>query len=196
MNLKRLLILCLLICFPLQANAAGKDKSYPKVAIITSKGTIVVELYPDKAPQTVSNFIRYVRSGFYDGTIFHRVIPGFMIQGGGFTKDLKRKDTGRPIINEAYNGLKNLRGTIAMARTPFPHSATSQFFINVVDNPFLNFKSKTKSGWGYCVFGKVVQGMDVVDNIVKVPTADLHGHQNVPIEPVIIQKIRIVASKQ
>ncbi len=196
--MKKLLIfsLFMLICFPLQTDAAAKGKNRPTVAIITSKGTIVVELYPEKAPKTVSNFLRYVRSGFYDGTIFHRVIAGFMIQGGGFTKDFKSKDTGRPIINEAYNGLENLRGTIAMARTSFPHSATAQFFINVADNPFLDFKSKTKAGWGYCVFGKVVKGMDVVDNIAKAPVTVRRGLKNVPVEPVVIQKIQIVESNK
>ena len=196
MKLKILLLACLLIPFTTQASPTISSKSCPRVAIITSKGTIVVELYPDRAPHTVSNFLRYVRSGFYDKTIFHRVIPGFMIQGGGFTKELKKKETGRPIINEAYNGLKNLRGTIAMARTSFPHSATSQFFINLVDNPFLDFKTRTKKGWGYCVFGKVISGMNVVDKIAKVATTTRQGHQDVPLEPVIIEKVKVVENNK
>ncbi len=186
------LILCIIIGLP--AILSAKEASKPMVAIITSMGTIKVELYPDQSPQTVSNFLKYVRSGFYKDTIFHRVIPGFMIQGGGLTKDMKKKQTAKPIINEAFNGLKNLRGTIAMARTSFPHSATSQFFINVVDNPFLDFKGRSKTDWGYCVFGKIVDGMNVVDSIAEVPTSSIKGRKNVPIEPVIIKDIQLLTT--
>lgn len=158
----------------------------PQVKLDTTKGVIVLELDPDKAPATVENFLTYVDEGFYDGTIFHRVIPGFMIQGGGFTEDMSQKPTRGTVSNEANNGLKNNVGTIAMARTPDPHSATAQFFINVSNNDFLNFKSETPQGWGYCVFGKVVDGMDVVNAIVGVPTGSRGMHQDVPVDPVII----------
>ena len=161
----------------------------PQVKIETSMGTMVLELYPEKAPKTVENFLAYVEDGFYDGTIFHRVIPGFMIQGGGFTPNMSQKDTRAQIQNEANNGLKNDRGTIAMARTPNPHSATAQFFINVADNGFLNFQSETQQGWGYCVFGKIVEGMDVADAIVKVKTGRSGMHQDVPVEAVVITKM-------
>lgn len=142
----------------------------PRVRLQTNVGAIVVELDPEKAPATVENFLQYVRDGFYAGTIFHRVIDGFMIQGGGFTADYQRKPTREPIANEADNGLKNLRSTIAMARTGDPHSATAQFFINVADNPFLDHTQPTNRGWGYCVFGRVVEGMDVVDAIRRLKT--------------------------
>ena len=142
----------------------------PVVLLETTSGDILVELYPDKAPETVANFLKYVDDGFYNNTIFHRVIPGFMIQGGGFTARMQQKDTSAPIKNEADNGLKNDRGTIAMARTMDPHSATAQFFINLVDNDFLNFQAPSGNGWGYCVFGRVTEGMDVVDKIAKVKT--------------------------
>ena len=158
-----------------------------KTAIIdTSMGTITVELNEEKAAETVANFVRYAQEGFYDGTIFHRVIGGFMIQGGGFTKDMNQKKTHEPIRNEAMNGLKNDRGTIAMARTRVVDSATSQFFINLVDNDFLNFRAPNPQGYGYCVFGKVVEGMDVVDKIAKVKTTSRGFHQDVPVDPVII----------
>lgn len=168
------------------------EAANPKVHIETNKGTLVLELYPDKAPETVENFLGYVREGFYDGTIFHRVIPGFMIQGGGFTPDMEQKPTRAPIPNEADNGLSNERGTIAMARTPDPHSATAQFFINVVDNDFLDFKSETPQGWGYCVFGRVVEGMETADAIVAVPTGRRGMHQDVPLEPVVMEKVTII----
>lgn len=168
------------------------EAANPKVRIETNKGTLVLELYPDKAPETVANFLGYVREGFYDGTIFHRVIPGFMIQGGGFTPEMAQKPTRAPIRNEADNGLANERGAIAMARTPDPHSATAQFFINVADNSFLNFKSETPQGWGYCVFGKVVEGMEVAEAIVAVPTGHRGMHQDVPREPVVMEKVSIV----
>ena len=159
-----------------------------KVTMETSMGTITLELNDEKAPQTVANFVRYAQSGFYDGTIFHRVIDGFMIQGGGFTKDMNQKETDAPIRNEAMNGLKNLRGTIAMARTMVVDSATSQFFINLVDNDFLDFTAPTSSGFGYAVFGKVIDGMEVVDRIAKVRTGFSGPHQNVPEDPVVIKR--------
>jgi cyclophilin family peptidyl-prolyl cis-trans isomerase len=162
----------------------------PKVVLDTTKGKIVVELYPEKAPETVKNFLSYVGKKFYDGKIFHRVIPKFMIQGGGFTTDMKKATTEKPIKNEADNGLKNDRGTIAMARTPDPHSATAQFFINTVDNDFLNHKSKTPQGWGYAAFGRVVEGMDTVDAISKVQTTTRGPFRDVPAEPVVIKSAR------
>ena len=156
----------------------------------TNLGTIRLELYPDKAPKTVKNFLRYVDEGYYDGTIFHRVIDGFMIQGGGFTAEMQKKSTHEPIENEADNGLKNQRGTIAMARTSNPHSATAQFFINVADNDFLNHRSKTLRGWGYTVFGKVVDGMEVVDAIAKTPTGPKSFFpKDVPQSTVLIQRV-------
>ena len=162
-----------------------------KATMETSMGTITLELDDEKAPETVKNFIRYAKEGHYDGTIFHRVIDGFMIQGGGFTKDMNQKKTHDPIRNEAVNGLKNLRGTIAMARTMVVDSATSQFFINLVDNGFLDFSAPTPQGFGYAVFGKVTDGMDVVDKIAKVETGNRGFHQNVPVEPVVIKKVSV-----
>jgi len=161
------------------------------VKMQTNKGTIVLELNADKAPKTVENFLNYAKKGFYDGTIFHRVIDGFMIQGGGMEPGMSEKSTDAPIQNEANNGLANERGTIAMARTPDPHSATAQFFINVSDNDFLNFRAETTDGWGYCVFGKVVEGMDVVDDIRKVETGTFGFHQDVPKEDIIIEKVEV-----
>jgi peptidyl-prolyl cis-trans isomerase B (cyclophilin B) len=160
----------------------------PTVALETSHGRILLELYPDKAPKTVENFLQYVRSGFFDGTIFHRVIPDFMIQGGGFTSDMRQKPTRTPIQNEADNRVANARGTIAMARTNDPHSATAQFFINLKDNGFLDHTGKHPQGWGYAVFGKVVEGMDVVDKIADVRTTRKGMHENVPAEAVVIEK--------
>ena len=157
------------------------------VKLTTTKGDIVIELYESKAPLTVENFLNYVRDGFYDGTIFHRVIPSFMIQGGGFDDQMMQKMTGDPVKNEADNGLKNERGTVAMARTPDPDSATAQFFINHKDNPFLNYTAPTSQGWGYCVFGKVTEGMDVVDAIAKVKTTSSGGHNDVPQEAIVIK---------
>lgn len=167
------------------------DTNTTTVQMDTNKGKITLELYNNQAPETVENFLTYAREGFYDGTIFHRVIPGFMIQGGGFTADMSQKDARSPIKNEANNGLKNVNGTIAMARTPNPNSATSQFFINVQDNDFLNFTSKTQRGWGYAVFGKVTDGTDVVKIIEQVPTGNHSNHQDVPIEPVVIERVTI-----
>ena len=162
-----------------------------KVTMETSMGTITLGLDDAKAPETVANFVRYANDGHYDGTIFHRVIDGFMIQGGGFTKDMNQKETREPIRNEAMNGLKNLRGTIAMARTMVVDSATSQFFINLVDNAFLDFQNPTPQGFGYAVFGKVVDGMDVVDQIAKVKTGFSGPHQNVPEEAIVIKKVAV-----
>lgn len=161
------------------------------ITLHTNYGDIVLELDFDKAPKTAANFRDYAAEGFYDGTIFHRVINNFMIQGGGFTEDMDQKDTKAAIENEADNGLANDAGTIAMARTMDPHSATAQFFINVKDNDFLNFKSKDMQGWGYCVFGKVSQGLDVVNKIKDVPTGSRGGHQDVPKDPVIIEKVSV-----
>jgi cyclophilin family peptidyl-prolyl cis-trans isomerase len=160
--------------------------------MVTSEGKIVLELWPDKAPQTCANFLRYVNEGFYDGTIFHRVIDGFMIQGGGFTVDMEEKPTHPPIPNEASEELKNVRGTIAMARTPAVDSATSQFFFNVTDNPSLDHRDDSVRGFGYCVFGKVVEGMDVVDRIRKVPTTRTGPYTDVPAEPVLIEAVRML----
>jgi len=158
----------------------------------TSMGDIEIELDATKAPVTVENFLQYVKDGFYDGTIFHRVIDGFMIQGGGLEPGMKEKQTRAPIQNEADNGLPNARGTIAMARTNDPHSATAQFFINVADNAFLNFRSQSMDGWGYCVFGKVINGMEIVDAIKGVATTTKGFHQDVPSQDVVIKKIEIV----
>ncbi|MCR5752967.1 MAG: peptidyl-prolyl cis-trans isomerase [Kiritimatiellae bacterium] len=162
-----------------------------KATIETSMGTITLELDEAKAPITTANFAKYAKDGFYDGTVFHRVIDGFMIQGGGFTRDMNQKATGAPIRNEAMNGLKNKRGTIAMARTMVVDSATSQFFINLVDNDFLDFTAPTQQGFGYAVFGKVTDGLDVVDSIGKVKTGFAGPHQNVPEEPVVIRKVTV-----
>jgi peptidyl-prolyl cis-trans isomerase B (cyclophilin B) len=158
----------------------------------TNYGVITLELDAAKAPVTVENFLSYAKEGFYDNTIFHRVINGFMIQGGGMMPDMMQKATKAPIKNEADNGLKNDRGTIAMARTNDPHSATAQFFINVKDNGFLNHTSPTPNGWGYCVFGKVTDGMDVVDKIKGIATGNKGFHQDVPLEPVVIEKVEVV----
>ncbi|HTP94474.1 MAG TPA: peptidylprolyl isomerase [Burkholderiales bacterium] len=165
----------------------------PQVEMKTSLGTITIELYPDKAPKTVENFLQYVKDGFYKGTIFHRVIPGFMVQGGGFTPDLQQKPTRAPIPIESKNGLKNEVATIAMARTSDPNSATAQFFINVVDNDMLNYPKP--DGNGYAVFGRVVKGMDVVNKIVAVPTGNAGPHQNVPQKPIVIESVILLPEK-
>ncbi|MCG3200630.1 MAG: hypothetical protein NFCOHLIN_00486 [Gammaproteobacteria bacterium] len=167
----------------------------PRVELKTSLGSIVLELYPDKAPKSVANFLQYVNDGFYDGTIFHRVIDGFMIQGGGFTADFDQKETREPIENEAANGLQNAAGTVAMARTGDPHSATAQFFINVADNDFLNHTAPTPQGWGYAVFGKVVEGMEVVDRIRQVTTEQRGPFEGVPTTPVVIERARVLAAE-
>ncbi len=162
------------------------------VIIRTTFGEIKLELDAETAPQTVANFISSARDGFYDGTIFHRVIDNFMIQGGGFDTNMQQKSTGEPVENEADNGLKNDFGTIAMARTMDPHSATAQFFINVKDNDFLNHTGKNMQGWGYAVFGKVTEGSEVLDKIRAVPTTSRNGHQDVPADPVIIESVEVV----
>lgn len=178
-----LLLACALLAAPQDIRAQGPD---PVVKLETSMGDILVRLDARKAPMTTANFLEYVKAGQYDGTIFHRVIKDFMIQGGGMTASLREKTTRAPIKNEADNGLSNDRGTIAMARTMDPHSATAQFFINLVDNDFLNYSAPVPSGWGYCVFGKVVEGMDVVDKIAKVKTKSVGFHENVPTDMVLI----------
>ena len=185
--MKHIFIMSLLALFLLlPQNALAKEA--PVVELHTSMGLIVIELNQEKAPVTTKNFMQYVQEGFYDNTIFHRVIPGFMIQGGGMTADMKEKKTHASIKNEADNGLSNDKYTIAMARTSDPHSASAQFFINSATNPHLNHKSASMSGWGYCVFGKVIEGQDVVDAIEKVSTGNKGGHQNVPATPIVIEK--------
>ena len=164
----------------------------PKILLDTSKGTITLELFNQNAPGSVENFLSYVKAGFYDGTVFHRVIPGFMVQGGGMKGDMTEKPTRAPIRNEASNGLKNLRGTLAMARMGDPHSASSQFFINVSDNASLDHHAESDQGWGYAVFGKVTSGMEVVEAIVSVPRGDYGPHQNVPTEPVLIKRASVI----
>jgi peptidyl-prolyl cis-trans isomerase B (cyclophilin B) len=196
MNLSLVCLACLLAIVGSASGAGAQGKApgtaHPQVLLETSKGNITLELYPDKAPKTVENFLQYVKSGFYDGTIFHRVIPGFMIQGGGFTSDMTQKPTKPPVQNEADNRLPNDRGTIAMARTNDPNSATAQFFINHNDNASLNFTGKTATGWGYAVFGKVVEGMDVVDAIAQVPTGRKAGMADVPTQTVVLKKATVV----
>ena len=195
--MKLLAFIFSLLALPLSAMAADQPvkSANPNVRMTTSLGVIDIELDAKLAPATVANFLGYVDSGFYNGTIFHRAIPGFMIQGGGFTPGMKEKPTGAKIKNEADNGLKNLAGTIAMARTSDPHSASAQFFINSVDNAFLDHRDKSMQGWGYSVFGKVTQGMDVVKKIEAVPTGNAGMHQNVPVKDVIILKIERITKK-
>ncbi len=159
------------------------------IKLHTSHGPIGIELDHEKAPETAANFLQYAKDGFYENTLFHRVIPNFMVQGGGMTASMQDKPTRSPIKNEAANGLKNTVGSMAMARTSDPHSATAQFFINVRDNDFLDYPSR--DGWGYCVFGKVISGMDVVNAIVAVPSTSKHGHENVPMEDVVIEKVEL-----
>lgn len=163
-----------------------------RVRMSTILGDMILELDAENAPKTVENFVSYASSGFYDGTIFHRVINNFMIQGGGFDADMRQKTTEAPIDNEANNGLKNNRGTIAMARTMDPHSATAQFFINVSDNDFLNHTAENMQGWGYAVFGQVVEGQEVLDKIRVVPTGSQAGHQDVPVDPVVIESVTVL----
>lgn len=186
----RTVLLTTIFCLVALVGRAWAQEN-PMVVLDTNKGEIVLELYPEKAPATVKNFLEYVESGFYENTVFHRVIAGFMVQGGGFDADLNRKQTNAPVKNEADNELKNERGTIAMARTSDPHSATSQFFINLVDNGYLNFRDKSPQGWGYTVFGKVVEGMDVVDEIAKAKTTFKGGMRDVPAEPILIEKASV-----
>lgn len=166
--------------------------SQARVQMITTYGPLIIELDGTKAPKTVANFLSYVADGFYDGTIFHRVIDNFMVQGGGFDTDMRQKATKEPIENEADNGLENARGTIAMARTMEPHSATAQFFINVKDNDFLNHTGKNMQGWGYTVFGRVVEGENVLDRIRVVATGNVGGHQDVPREPIVIESVTLL----
>lgn len=181
--------LAILLCF-LGETAMSADESM--VRLQTNMGAIAIKLDRENAPATVANFLEYVRDGFYDATLFHRVIDGFMVQGGGFGPGMRKKPTRPPIENEADNGLSNTAGTIAMARTADPHSATSQFYINVVDNPFLDFKAPTREGWGYCVFGEVVEGQEALDRIRQTPTTSRGGHENVPIDDVVIEQVEIV----
>jgi peptidyl-prolyl cis-trans isomerase A (cyclophilin A) len=187
--MNRLFLLAFAFLFSMATHAAN-----PQVELKTSQGTLIIELYPDKAPKSVDNFLQYVKEGFFNGTVFHRVIPDFMIQGGGFTPDMKQKETREPIANEAKNGLKNETGTLAMARTNSPHSATSQFFINLKNNIPLDYPGH--DGWGYAVFGKVVQGFDVVQKIAKVPTATSGMHQNVPTAPVLIESVKLLPANK
>lgn len=182
-----------LMSSPVQAQPGDENESTPEVRFVTSQGEFVLELRPDAAPETVANFLQYVRDGFYEGTVFHRVIPGFMVQGGGFTPELTRKPTRDPIINEASPDLPNQRGTIAMARTSNPDSATSQFFINVVDNDFLNAGVR---GPGYAVFGEVTEGMEVVDAIAGVETGYARGMRDVPVEAVVIESASVVGNDE
>lgn len=179
-----ILVIALLMAIP----CVWAESSNPRVRMETNKGVIILELDPQAAPKTVENFLRYVSDGFYDGTIFHRVIKGFMIQGGGLNTEMKEKPTRDSIANEADNGLKNRRGTVAMARTANPHSATAQFFINSADNPFLDHKGKTTKDWGYCVFGRIVEGMEIVDSIERLPSTMKAGQRDVPISSVIIER--------
>lgn len=174
---------------PAPAPAAAPN---PRVALETTKGKIVIELFADKAPKTVKNFLDYVKAGHYNGTIFHRVIADFMVQGGGFTPDMTEKPTRAPVQNEADNRVLNQRGTVAMARTPDPHSARGQFFINLKNNGFLNHTAKTSQGWGYTVFGQVVEGMEVVDSIATVQTTTKGTYGDVPVQPILIQKATVV----
>ena len=174
------------------ATENNMSETQSKVKLSTTLGDIVIQLNAEKAPISAKNFLTYVKAGFYDGTIFHRVIPGFMAQGGGFDTDFKQKEVLASIKNEADNGLKNLRGTLAMARTPDPDSATAQFFINYKDSSFLDYTSPTPQGWGYAVFGEVVEGMDVVDAMAKEATGNHGGHQDVPKENIIINKAEII----
>ena len=191
-RLSSALCLALVMVMPVGSAAQGEN---PVVVIETSMGGITVELFPDRAPKSVENFLAYVSQGFYDGTIFHRVISNFMIQGGGFTADMQKKDTRAPIENEADNGLKNRRGTLAMARTPEIHSATGQFFINVKDNAFLDYKGPSAADFGYAVFGQVTEGLDVVDKIKSVKTGGAGPYQDVPVEAVVIKTIRVQTGK-
>ena len=191
--MKGIVLLSMGLIVAVAAAAADKGSGAPRVRLATSMGDIVIELDPEEAPKTVENFLGYAQGGFYDGTVFHRVIDGFMIQGGGFTEDMTQKPTGEEITNEADNGLKNKRGTVAMARRGDPDSASSQFFINTVNNRPLDHTGKSPQGWGYAVFGQVVEGMDVVDAIAKVKTGTKMGFQDVPIETVVIREATVEA---
>lgn len=186
-------ITAILVCCTVLSSIHGHARQAsenPMVNMSTSLGDFTIELYPDQAPETVENFLQYTGDSFYDGTIFHRVIPGFVLQGGGFTPGMDRKITREPVRNESDNGLKNLRGTLSMARLPDPHSATSQFFVNLADNPHLDHQGG--GHWGYAVFGKVVEGLEVIDEIAGVKTTNKAGHSDVPAEPVVIEEARRV----
>jgi len=185
----RLALFAFALVFSLAVHAAN-----PQVEMKTSQGTLIIELYPEKAPKSVENFLQYVKDGFFKGTVFHRVIENFMIQGGGFTPDMKQKEPRAPIPNEGKNGLRNEAGTLSMARTGDPHSATAQFFINLNDNRFLDYPSR--DGWGYAVFGKVTQGLDVVQKIGKTATGDAGMFQNVPRTPIVIESVRLLPEKK
>ncbi len=193
-QLKSLLALVVVLAVPLYVSAAepAAKSENPRVRMTTSMGAIELELDRQRAPETVKNFLTYVERGFYNGTVFHRVIPGFMIQGGGFTPGMAQKTTGMAITNEADNGLKNVAGTIAMARTGDPHSATAQFFINTVDNAVLDHTDKSTRGWGYAVFGKVTKGMEVVKKIEAVATGAAGGQRDVPKQDVVISKVEVI----
>lgn len=188
-------IVILVLVFWMGTGLSIAADALPRVKLTTSQGDVVLELNSAAAPKTVDNFLAYVKDGYYDGAIFHRVIAGFMIQGGGFDAEMKRKSPRPPIVNEADNGLPNRTGTIAMARTADPHSASAQFFINVKDNAFLDHRGKTAQGWGYCVFGKVVQGMEVVRAIENVPTTSRSGMRDVPKAPVVIEQATVVTTQ-
>ncbi len=188
-NLTKYLVIILSIFMNIGVNAEMTTNTI--IIIKTSSGDIKLELFDDKAPRTSENFKEYIKSGYFNGMIFHRVIKDFMIQGGGFTQDMQQKETMQPIQNEANNMVSNERGTIAMARTNDPHSASAQFFINLKDNEFLDFKSETVQGWGYCVFGKVLEGIEIVDKIAQVSTGSYGPHQDVPNDPIIIKEIVI-----
>ena len=188
-------IVILVMVFWMGTGLSIAADALPRVKLTTSQGDVVLELNSAAAPKTVDNFLAYVKDGYYDGAIFHRVIAGFMIQGGGFDAEMKRKSPRPPIVNEADNGLPNRTGTIAMARTADPHSASAQFFINVKDNAFLDHRGKTAQGWGYCVFGKVVQGMEVVRTIENVPTTSRSGMRDVPKAPVVIEQATVVTTQ-
>jgi cyclophilin family peptidyl-prolyl cis-trans isomerase len=190
--MKKLLLAC---CLALYAAVGGAAEN-PRVQLNTSLGAITLELYPEKAPRSVANFLQYVKDGHYNGVLFHRIIDGFMIQTGGFDTDFQQKPTRPPIQNEADNGLTNDRYTVAMARTPGAHTASAQFFINAADNSFLNFRGRTDRDYGYAVFGKVVSGMDVVDRIAKLKTGRKGPYSDVPLEPVVLESAALLPSQQ
>lgn len=192
MRLFTVFLMLLITAAPSFATEKKMSDKAPKVKLTTSLGTIVIQLNPEKAPVSSANFLTYVNDGFYNGTIFHRVIPGFMAQGGGFDSSFNQKTTHAAIKNEADNGLKNKRGTLAMARTSDPSSATAQFFINYKDNAFLDYTSSTPSGWGYAVFAEVVEGLDVVDSFAKQPTGNRGAYQDVPQTDIVIEKAEVI----
>lgn len=188
----RLLVFALLSTVVATTAAEPTGKAAPRITFETSHGNFTIELFPVEAPLSSANFLQYAKDGHFDGTIFHRVIPGFVIQGGGFDESMNRKATREPISNEADNGLKNLRGTLSMARTQDPNSASSQFFVNLVDNDFLDHSSKTPRGWGYAVFGQVTDGMDTIDKIAASETGRVGGMSDVPLQPIVVRQARVV----